>query len=219
VSDAVVLVAIAAATLLLLPVRPGWLSHAAMPFGVVGSLGIAAIAISPRLEHPVAQILSLLPISGPVRDGVTRVIAGVVTAMRQFHQPARLCAFVSLTGAIWLVDGVTALLAGASLGLALTWPMVLLLNSALGLGSALPSTPGYVGVYQFVAISVLTPFGVSNSSALAYIVIGEILVIFQRDIPIPSQITMVIVYAVYIVAIGVRSYYWWKSKLQSCVTP
>ena len=56
-------------------------------------------------------------------------------------------------------------------------------------------------------------------TALAYIVIGEILVIFQRDIPIPSQITMVIVYAVYIVAIGVRSYYWWKSKLQSCVTP
>jgi hypothetical protein len=43
------------------------------------------------------------------------------------------------------------------------------LLAALGLSSALPSTPGYVGVYQFVAVSVLTPFGFTQSQALVFI--------------------------------------------------
>jgi len=44
-----------------------------------------------------------------------------------------------------------------------------ILLAALGISSAIPSTPGYVGVYQFVAVAVLTPFGFSNSQAIAYI--------------------------------------------------
>lgn len=35
--------------------------------------------------------------------------------------------------------------------------------------SAAPSTPGYVGVYQFVAGTVLVPFGLSRDAALVYI--------------------------------------------------
>jgi uncharacterized membrane protein YbhN (UPF0104 family) len=41
------------------------------------------------------------------------------------------------------------------------------------LGSALPSTPGSLGVYQFVTITVLAPFGFSRSDALAYALIGQ----------------------------------------------
>ena len=37
------------------------------------------------------------------------------------------------------------------LGLVIPFPVAFLLNAGLGLGSALPSTPGYVGIYQFVA--------------------------------------------------------------------
>jgi hypothetical protein len=46
--------------------------------------------------------------------------------------------------------------------------MAYLLLTGLGLGSALPSTPGYVGIYQFVAVEVLTPFGFSRASVIAY---------------------------------------------------
>ena len=44
------------------------------------------------------------------------------------------------------------------------------------MGSALPSTPGYVGIYQFVAVSVLTPFGFSRADAIAYILVAQALV-------------------------------------------
>jgi spermidine synthase len=50
-----------------------------------------------------------------------------------------------------------------------------LLIAALGLASALPSTPGYVGIYQFVAVTVLPPFGLSRTDAIAYILVAQAL--------------------------------------------
>jgi uncharacterized membrane protein YbhN (UPF0104 family) len=35
--------------------------------------------------------------------------------------------------------------------------------------------PGYVGVYQFVTVTTLAPFGISKTHALAYILISQIL--------------------------------------------
>jgi len=62
---------------------------------------------------------------------------------------------------------------GSSLGLTSPFPVAFLLIAGLGLGSALPSTPGYVGIYQFVAVSVLTPFGFSKTDAIAYILLAQ----------------------------------------------
>jgi uncharacterized membrane protein YbhN (UPF0104 family) len=45
--------------------------------------------------------------------------------------------------------------------------------AGLGLGSSIPSTPGYVGIYQFVAVSILTPFGISREGAIAYILVSQ----------------------------------------------
>jgi uncharacterized membrane protein YbhN (UPF0104 family) len=53
--------------------------------------------------------------------------------------------------------------------------VALLLLAGMGLGSALPSTPGYVGIYQFVTVSILTPFGVSHDDALAYSFVSQAL--------------------------------------------
>ena len=49
----------------------------------------------------------------------------------------------------------------------------MLLIAGLGLGSALPSTPGYVGIFQFVAVSILTPSGLGRSEAIAYILFWQ----------------------------------------------
>jgi len=54
-----------------------------------------------------------------------------------------------------------------------SFAVAMLLLTGMGLGSALPSTPGYVGIYQFVAVTVLTPFGFSRDSALAYILVAQ----------------------------------------------
>jgi hypothetical protein len=59
--------------------------------------------------------------------------------------------------------------------LRLSFPVAALLLCGMGLGSALPSTPGYVGIYQFVAVTVLVPFGISRDAAVAYILVVQAL--------------------------------------------
>jgi len=75
-----------------------------------------------------------------------------------------------LTLIIWLMDAAAALVIARSLSLTLTITEALFFMTALALSSALPSTPGYLGVYQFVAVTVLPVFGFSPSEALAYLI-------------------------------------------------
>ena len=44
-----------------------------------------------------------------------------------------------------------------------------------GLGQRAAFHPGYVGIYQFVAVTVLTPFGIGRDAALAYILVAQAL--------------------------------------------
>jgi uncharacterized membrane protein YbhN (UPF0104 family) len=63
----------------------------------------------------------------------------------------------------------------SSLNETLSLAQSFLLIAALGISSALPSTPGYVGVYQFVAVTILSPFGIVRESALALILLVQFL--------------------------------------------
>ena len=68
----------------------------------------------------------------------------------------------------------TVLVLAAALGLtAMTPALALLLVVALALSSVAPSTPGYLGVYQFVAVSVLGPFAIAQSEALALVLLFQ----------------------------------------------
>jgi uncharacterized membrane protein YbhN (UPF0104 family) len=93
--------------------------------------------------------------------------------MRAFHDVRRLCAFAGLTVLIWCLDATGTVITASALGFRLPMAGAFLLIASLGLGSALPSTPGYVGIYQFVAVTVLVPFGFSRTDAIAYILVAQ----------------------------------------------
>ncbi len=73
------------------------------------------------------------------------------------------------------MDAVGTVLLGYILKIPLLLQQAFVLLAALGLSSAIPSTPGYVGVYQFVAVTTLEPFGISQADALAFILISQVL--------------------------------------------
>ncbi len=171
--DAISLVLISSIVLLTLPVKPGWFAHAATPFAAVGLCGALGIAILPKIEGLCHKWLHLLPVPEGLKAKLLGILDQVLVGMRSFHDKKRLSGFVALTAVIWLCDAVSAVLGMRALGLPGTLPVALLLNTGLGLGSALPSTPGYVGIYQFVAVSVLTPFGFSKTDAIAFIFLSQ----------------------------------------------
>lgn len=174
-ADAIALVTISAVVLLTLPFRPGWLAQAAKPFAVAGAIGIVALAVLPYLESVSKLVLKTVPLPEALHDRLEHLIEHILRGIRSFHHPGRLGGFLGLTGVIWCVDAVTSMLVAKALGLTISLPIAFLLIAGLGLGSALPSTPGYVGIYQFVAVNVLTPFGISRTDAIAYILFFQAL--------------------------------------------
>ena len=78
-----------------------------------------------------------------------------------------------MTVLIWVCDDLAVVVAARGLHLEVSFSMAMLLLTGLGLGSALPSTPGYVGIFQFVAVTVLVPMGIAKSDALAFILVFQ----------------------------------------------
>lgn len=174
-ADAIALVTISALVLLTLPARPGWLSQAAKPFAIAGGLGLIALAVLPYLEKVFKAVTRAVRLPEKLESKLHHLIEHVLRGIKSFHHPTRLGGFLALTGVIWFLDAVTTIVGAKALALSISFPNALLLIAGLGLGSALPSTPGYVGVWQFVAVNVLTPFGVSRTDAIAYILFYQAL--------------------------------------------
>ena len=175
VADAIALVAISALVLLTLPAQPGWLAGASKPFAILGLFGILCIAILPRLERFGKRIVERAPLPHALRAKLVVILEQSLLGIRAFHDRWRLLGFLGLTIVIWCMDATGTVVGAKALGLSMPLPVAFLLIAGLGLGSALPSTPGYVGIYQFVAVSVLTPFGFSRSNAIAYILLAQAL--------------------------------------------
>jgi uncharacterized protein (TIRG00374 family) len=175
VADAIALVIITGAVLLVVPAPPGWMAGAARTFGTIGVAAAAVLALLPLLEAPVRAAIARAPLPHALQPRLLAAIEQGLRGMRGFHSMPRLAGFLALTVAIWCVDAFGTVLAAAALGFEMPLAVAFLLIAALGVATALPSTPGYVGIYQFVAVTVLTPFGFTRSDALAFILVVQAL--------------------------------------------
>lgn len=175
VADAIILVLITALVLLTLPSPPGWLAGAARPVGLLALAGASAIAIVPLLGSFATRAIDRLPLRAALRARIAAIVGHSLRGVATFHSTRRLSAFVALAVAIWVLDALGTVIAGAALGFRIPISVAFLLITGLSVGTALPSTPGYVGIYQFVAVTVMTPFGFSRTDAIAYILVAQAL--------------------------------------------
>jgi uncharacterized protein (TIRG00374 family) len=171
--DAIVLVAVGSTVLATLQKGPAWLVEASRGAVAVAAAGLAVLLLLPRLGPLLEKLVSTVPLPLSARARLLEIIEQLILGVGALHHLMRLASFASLTACIWLLDAAGSVIFAHALGLALSFPVALLLLAGLGLGSALPSTPGYIGIYQFVAVTVLTPFGFSRSDALAYILVAQ----------------------------------------------
>jgi glycosyltransferase 2 family protein len=174
-ADAVALVVISAAVLLTLPDPPAWLSGAARPFALLALVAALGIAVLPLLGSVGRTAIERAPLPHSWRPRLIELMEHALRGLRAFHDTRRLSGFLALTAIIWCLDALGAVITASALGLRMPFAAAFLLIASLGLGSALPSTPGYVGIYQFVAVTVLGPFGFSPSDAIAYILVAQAL--------------------------------------------
>lgn len=167
--DAVLLVVICAAALTTVSVLPQELVQGLKVMSVVGIIGGIALFVAPRMTGLVQSLIARLPLPDGPREKLGGMAGSFLTGAASLQHWGRLAQFLLYSGVIWSLDTFTGLIVSRAFGLNMTPAQVFILLAAIGLASALPSTPGYVGVYQFVAVTVLVPFGYSEAEALAYI--------------------------------------------------
>jgi len=171
--DVVALVLWSSIILLGVDPKPHWMADVSRTTAAVATLGAISIAVLPHTGNLCRGLLERVPLPHKLREVLLHLVDQVLLGMRAFHHVGRFLGFAALTVTIWLSDAAATMICGHGLGLDLSFPVAMLLITAMGLGSALPSTPGYVGIYQFVAVTVLVPFGFRKDAALAFILVAQ----------------------------------------------
>jgi uncharacterized protein (TIRG00374 family) len=172
--DVIALVLIGSVALLLQSQISAMLASAIKLMAAAGVIGLAIVIVAPFQEKRIASLVAKMPLPSKINQKVSEQVGRFLVGMRSLHNLRRLASFIVLTAVIWLLDGIGTIIGVHIISQSLSLGQALILLAALGLSSAVPSTPGYIGVYQFVAVGVLVPFGFTRPSALAYILISQV---------------------------------------------
>jgi uncharacterized protein (TIRG00374 family) len=173
--DVIAVVLAAALVLLGIQPKPRWLADLSLGMSVAAAAGIVALVVLPYTGTLIERILQGLPLGERVGHFLQTTATQVLLGIRAFHSRSRLAGFSALTALIWAGDGLAVIAGARSLDLDIPFSIAMLLLTAMALGSALPSTPGYIGVYQIAAVMILGPFGIPKDRALAYSIVAQAL--------------------------------------------
>lgn len=161
------LVFVGGMSLLAHPLVPDWLSRGLVILAGASTLGLVALLGMPGIWAPLASRLERSPhLSPTVRWARERWLDRFFEGMASVRSVGRMAQFLGLTCALWFVDAVTIVLVAGALRVTVPIHGAIVLLSALGASSVIPITPGQIGVFQWVASSVLGSYGVPPEPAV-----------------------------------------------------
>lgn len=146
----------------------------ALPASIQGSwyillplvLGILALVmLAPLMQRFWLRLVRLLPFGKKLHAKIELLLVGLFDGIRVFYNSRLLAVFLLLTVVVWFVDAAGMFFICRAFGAEISLAEAAVFIAALGFASSVPSTPGYVGVYQAVAVLLLPVFGVGKDKA------------------------------------------------------
>ncbi|MGE5602750.1 MAG: lysylphosphatidylglycerol synthase transmembrane domain-containing protein [Nitrososphaerales archaeon] len=168
VIDGLATVALVLVTMPLLPhSAPQWLITAGQVVGIVFATGLGVLWLILAGRPVVARILDRLSARFPFLSRPSAWGLRFVDGLSVLRSPSLLARTVGITALAWVGSIVEYWLAMRALGVHLTPAAAAFSISAIGLSSAIPAAPGYVGTQELVGVTVLGLWGVPAAAALA----------------------------------------------------
>lgn len=167
--DAVLLVCAILLGLTTFPNIPDWLRSAMTSMLVLGVIGGFSLTLLPHLSGWITTQMRRIPITEKIKSKLIEFVEQFLLGMKAFQHVSRAGLFIIISVFTWSLDVFATLIVTAGYGIPFTPLQGLLILAALGLASAAPSTPGYVGIYQSVSVAIFTLFGLSDEGAIVYI--------------------------------------------------
>ncbi len=172
--DVVALVLIGAICLGTVQALPPIFQTGTTLIAVLALVGLIFLFLLPSLEPFIQSVIRRLIKNETWKVRIMGLLERFIQGFSVLRDLRRIALFLAYTVVIWLLDGLNVMIGVMIIQQTLSLPQALLLLVGFGLSSAIPSTPGYIGVYQFVAVTILVPFGFTQSQALAYALISQI---------------------------------------------
>lgn len=121
--------------------------------------------IAPKMQSFWVRLIHLMPLGVAFKMRLEAFLNGLLDGIRVFHNPFFLMQFLGYTVVIWFIDALMFKSLAAAFGGELTVAQSVIFVAIIGFASSVPSTPGYVGVYQAIAVALLPVFGMKESQA------------------------------------------------------
>ena len=139
----------------------------------VGAL-LAVVVIA--LALLLARVYTSRREDGGVRQPRGRVVQILRDTVEMLGEPIgrrHAATWIGLTACTWTLSTVAAALVARSVGIELSPLEAVFLTSALALGVAIPSSPGYIGTYQWIGVAALGLLDVPVEQALAFAILMQ----------------------------------------------
>ena len=175
IGDVFALIIIGSISLLQMKLFSAGLIRAIIVFLIIGLLGLGFMAILPKIKGQIFNWLDRFSIYKKFKSPLEKFVVNLSSGFELLRNGKMVVWFVAFTVLIWFCDATNMVLASSIFHLQLSYPIAFVLLAAMGLSSAIPSTPGYVGVYQLVSVLVLVPLGYNQETAVAFITVMQII--------------------------------------------
>lgn len=129
-------------------------------------LGIVLVLIEVADGRRASKYLLRLPLMQKIAERVRRPLTSFREGLQTLMGFKRLSVLLGLSLLIWSLNALTLSLTLASLGVSVPVYGLFFATAIVNLGLVIPSSPGYIGTYQWLVMSALGAFHVSHSRAL-----------------------------------------------------
>ena len=167
--DVIILVLIGVFSIPAIGSIPDWLGSAMRLMGIVGVVALLILFLAPRFSGYYIQFAKWLPLPEKIKVPFISFLNEFLLGAQAFLNPRRAAGFMGYSAALWFLDATGTIMMSYALNLHFSYAQAFVLLLAMGLSSAIPSTPGYVGIYQYVAVTLLPLYAISRSQSLAFI--------------------------------------------------
>jgi glycosyltransferase 2 family protein len=101
-------------------------------------------------------------------DRLGRLAEGLIGGLEVLRRPGRFAAVVAWSLALWLVNAAAFAVCFRAFSMPVPAEGALLLQAIIGFGVALPSSPGFVGVFELATRYTLLVYGIGADLAVSY---------------------------------------------------
>ena len=156
-------------TIIFLPF-PVWVRHSFMAGSCLFAGGLFILFMAARNVERARRVLDRLPLPLKWAPRIKGIFLNFLNGLQVCNRTRDLFFVFALSLAVWIVEASVFSVLSLAFGLDLTLFQSVLVMIIIGIGSILPTAPGYVGTVEFLGVSSLTFLGFARDRSFAFII-------------------------------------------------